>query len=201
MSATNQIELIRRQAMRHKYEDGFVEMSMGIIYIASAIFLIAIFAAEQAYALIIAFCALVAIFSGAFVVRHIVKNLKEQVTYPRTGYVEYSPEKRHVSRWLEIVLALSLVGVAFVFYDTPELLAFFNGLVLAISIGYKSWQANLKRLSGVAGLAFLFGILFAVPDLSVQISYIGPVMGTGLALIISGTMAFRDYLQTYAVEE
>ncbi len=201
MSTEKQLSRIRRISMQYKYADGFVEMSLGIIFVITSILLLTIFALDNDYAWLITVGAVISIFAIAFVLGRVVNNLKENITYPRTGYVEIDnpEEKRFI--FIRLAMAVALIGVAWLLKDTPNSIALFNGLVMAIVTGLIGVQYGVRRLYGIAALAIVFGIVFTWSGFSTDISYTGPYAGTGLALIVSGALTLSKYLQNNQSED
>ncbi len=195
MSTEQQLERIHRQAQRYCYEDGFVEMSLGGIFIATSVGIALIESLEGEAARIASLLMLTLMFVASNTFPKVVQSLKERITYLRTGYVSYSQSKRG-GLWLEIGVALGVILLAiFVpdfLKDNPSI---FYGLVLAISIGMIAYQIGLGRMYIGAVVAIGMGILLAIGDASAVISSMAPFAAGGLTLVITGLLALRNYLQ------
>lgn len=201
MSTEKQLDGIRRQTIQYKYIDGFTEIALGSIFVVASIFLTAIFSLDKDYVWLVTIGAVSGVFAVGFLLSRIVNRLKANITYPRTGYVEYKEANEKRLPWLELALAAFLIVIAWFLKDTPDPLPIFNGLVLAIVLGVMGMQNALKRFYVVAIIAFLLGIAFTLADFSTAVRYIGPYAGTGLALIVSGFLTFNRYLQAHSLED
>ena len=195
MSTEQQLERIRRQTQRYCYEDGFVEMALGGIFIVTSLGLALLASLEGTAVWIAGLVWLLLVFGVGYLVSQTVQSLKERITYLRTGYVAYN-ESQKGGLWLEIGAALGLIVLAALFSDLLEdNPSVFYGLILAISVGIIGYQIGLWRMYIGAVVAIGMGILLAIGDASAVISSMAPFAAGGLTLVITGLLALRNYLQ------
>lgn len=199
MAAEQQLDHYRRQANRYCFEDGFMEMVFGTIFLVMAIGMFLMFSVDHAYMWIVTIGFLVVVFSLAFGASRLVGGLKERITYLRSGYVETGNHKA-IPRWVEIAGALTIIGVSFVMPNDFPQPAIINAMGVTFILGTIAYRVGLSRLYGVMFLAIALGfVVFYIGDVDV-IQAAGPFASTGVLLLISGGLTFYNYLHTHPVE-
>lgn len=193
---TNNLDDLMRRPYRYFYVDGLVEMGVGGLFFIIGLFLLVMTAAQQATALawVAGIALVVLIIGGTYGVKWLIGVLKERVTYQRTGYVSYRQQPDR-GRWLVVAGALLLAVLMLALPDWGRRMAFVDGTLLAIILGYLGYRASLRRLYVIGGVAFLIGLgasLFTANEiLGTTLTF----AGTGLALLISGGFALGTYLR------
>lgn len=145
MPAILDLKEVERRAFRSTYQDGLLDMYMGAIVMAMAIF---VHRPEDGYALtnIVVAMVVIAVGNGLFWAG------KKFVTLPRMGQVRFGPARKQKSRTLAIILGLvvlvqaSIVGLPALGWLNPQV----GAQVTSFLAGH-----SLERLS-VATLASLF---------------------------------------------
>ncbi|MGB3716887.1 MAG: hypothetical protein WA996_20905, partial [Candidatus Promineifilaceae bacterium] len=108
---TDQVDDAVRRVHKYLYEDGLIEIGVGILFIVVGLGLIAFVAIQDntimGVTLIVGLLALA--FGGALSTKRALEAVKERVTYPRTGYVSYRSGETNRGRWLAPVAAILLL--------------------------------------------------------------------------------------------
>jgi hypothetical protein len=192
----DEIKELRRQTFRYYYQDGLVELAVGLLFLVIGLDTWLISSVPSGTTLATAAWILLPLLTigGVFGVQRLVIKLKERWVYPRTGYVEYGA-KPSPYRWLVVGASLVLVVATFVLpYPVLDKMSVIGGVLLFIILASIGVQIGLGRLVVVAGLALASGILFAfITD--------GEVVGitltfavTGAALMLAGGWGLQSYL-------
>lgn len=195
---SNTIQEIQKQTYRYYYQDGLVELAVGILFLVVGLDTWVISSlAFGSPAAIAAWIALPIItIGGIYGVNRVVKTLKERHVHHRTGYIEYVP-KRNPYRWVisGVLLALILAMILLP-HDWDWLLkgSVAGGVILCAILTSIGLQVNLRRLIIVGALSLGFGIGSALSPLSDTSSLAATFAASGLILVFTGGAAFRKYL-------
>lgn len=193
----NQIRQIMQRTMRYYYDDGLVEITLGLLFTLISLAVLAMLFAPlgPAYAIGISFGLMVLIFVGVFAVRWLVATLKERITYERTGYVQYKNETTKVGRWLMLLPTVFVVITALFLPEWMNAMSVMEGALLFLVFFYMGVRVHMRRMIGLAILNLIVGIAAAWQRL-------GDVQGTaavfvacGLALLLTGSWTLRAYLK------
>jgi len=189
------INQIQKQTFRYYYEDGLVELAVGLLFTVIGLNTWAISSTTPGTLLPIL------TIGGIFGVKYLVTTLKEKLVYPRTGYIDYST-KPNPYRWLVIGGALAMVVVVvFLPYEWLNRESVAGGTLMFLILVSIGTQVNLRRLIFIGGFALVLGIgLTFLPGsehagLSLTYAIIG------MALLISGGLALKAYLTENPISE
>lgn len=193
---------IERRTRRYFYEDGFVEIAVGLLFlILGGYFFASVTLAETSRvrswlqaSLLLVICA------GVFLVGRLVRFLKTRITYPRTGYVAYKkradgPRRRVAAGLSGAVIGASLSALLAISPSAKAWLPALNGLLLAAAVYLFARRADVPRfhvlaaVSAVIGLAVVLGGFEDIRGVSLYYAAFGG------ALILSGLVALRLYLR------
>jgi len=189
------ITQIQKQTFRYYYEDGLVEMAVGLLFAIIGLDVLLIRSAPQGTPISIGAWILLPILTvaGIYGVQRFVKNLKEKFVHPRTGYIEYAA-KPSPYRWLvsgfALVLAVSFLFLPYDWLQKGSVTAGMIFFVILVSIGV---QVGLKRLIAEGILSFILGIVLAFLPFNDNASLVATFIPTGLLLILVGSWVFRKY--------
>jgi hypothetical protein len=193
----NQAETYGRQAQRYCYDDGFMEIALGVLFTFASLILTAIMALNKPTAIAFGLTAALVLLALSFGASRVVHDLKERITYVRTGFVR--PRENSTSVWGEIgtSIAFVLVSLAVVLLipDQDTAVPIFNGMLMAMTVGYMANRARIARLYVVAALSLASGIAAALTSLPMGLTYMLPYGVAGVALLISGTITLQKYLR------
>jgi len=189
------ITQIQKQTFRYYYEDGLVEMAVGLLFAIIGLDVLLISSAPPGTPISIGAWILLPILTvaGIYGVQRFVKNLKEKFVHPRTGYIEYAAKPSRY-RWLvsgfALVLAVSFLFLPYDWLQKGSVTAGMIFFVILVSIGV---QVGLKRLIAEGILSFILGIVLAFLPFNDNASLVATFIPTGLLLILVGSWVFRKY--------
>lgn len=190
------IDHIIRRTRRYWYEDGFAEIAIGLLFsiVGLGLYLQKLATGDPIWLMVVIVGLMIFIFSSSLLVKWLVTLLKQRVTYPRTGYVEYDPERERQSRFPVIAFALVLALMGLLIPDQFSSMGIVVGLLMGMIMAYLAYRSAIPRFMVGAGVAVILGLLttyLALDDIVGTALVFG---GVGLALLIGGTLALIGYL-------
>ncbi len=195
----NQIDQIVQTTRRYWFDDGFVEISWGALLGVGA----SLVAAQELVPhsslwlpiTLVAFPLL--IFAVSIAIRAFVIALKEQVTFPRTGYVSLH---NNAGRSILLMLVVS-VTIGIMIAILTQLLnheAIIAGLALAAAFTSLGFRFGVQRFYALGILAMLLGITVSLPlNVSESLGIVVLLGGTGVGMLVSGLLVLRRYLNQH----
>lgn len=190
-------EEIVRRTYRYYYEDGLVEIGIGLLFTVVGLLLFTWKAVENGSWVggLLAVGLMLLVIGGVYGVRWGVQQVKERITYPRTGYASYREGVPSRGRWVVVIAALLLAIASSFLPMVLQTMALMEGVLLAVILGYLGYRVNLTRFYVAAAVALLIGLVATLlfPD-DVTGSAI-TFSGTGIVLLVGGMMAFINYLR------
>jgi hypothetical protein len=194
---SNAIQDIQKQTFRYYYQDGLVELAVGILFLVIGIdtFVISSLPPDTPSAVAAWIALPLVTIGGIFWVQRVVKRLKERHVHPRTGYIEYA-SKPNRYRWLVIGFAFALaISILVLPYEWLQKGSVTGGSILCLILASIGAQVGLKRLIGVGAIGLILGLVFAFLPLTDNASLAASFAATGLILAITGSLAFQNYLK------
>ncbi len=157
------------RAIQYYYIDGTFEFTFGgLCLLLAGFFFIQAAVPENLSANLLSLALMVVIPLGAILINHLIKRFKEQVTYPRTGYVAYQSSQgrqRRVRLALKIGVSLLVGGVVAVFITrTPKSLdwmAALTSLVFGLVLAFIGFRSGLSRFYLLGFLVLLSGMVLS----------------------------------------
>ena len=195
------IKEIKLAAFRYWFEDGLSEIVVGTLFLLIGLLI-------QAETLILpgsflagtsGLASFILVVVGVWLARRVIRSLKERLTYPRTGYVDYHkghPVPRVLTPVIGAFIAAILVWLIKTYPQTsPVWIPLFQGIVLAIFLLVIGLRSGLVRFHILALITLLFSLglsqLTNRETVTVGITF----AAFGLGLTLSGLIALRRYLQ------
>ncbi len=191
-----------RRARRYWYEDGLGEIAIGSVFV-----ILGGYFATQALVTgrlgrtgdILLNLLFPAIVLGAGLgMRRIIAKVKERLVYPRAGYATY-PQAQRVPKWVTGMIAGAVAGlIAVLARSAPGVEAWIpacQGFVVAGFLWWLGRLSGLARFNLLALFSALVGVSVSVLRPSATISGSLFFGGMGLALVISGWTAFRQFVR------
>jgi hypothetical protein len=148
---------------------------------------------------------------GGFLISRLSQRLKEQVTYPRTGYVAYSRQGRPIKRTTQLLIRIGLplltvILLALIFLNRAKFPAqsqdqaiYLNpglmGLMFSGIFAIVGWKIPLPRYYLIAAAVFLISTVFLVSGSggNLGMALLSGVMS--LILFVSGGVTLWKYLR------
>lgn len=193
---SNSIQEIQKQTYRYYYQDGLAELAVGVLFSIIGLNLWLVSAAPKGTPLALAaWIALPILTVGGIIwVQRFIKNAKESLVFPRTGYVAYDTQPNPY-RWLIMGIPLLVVALAIIFSDSwLNRESVMGGILLCLILGSIGVRVNLWRLIGIGIFGMVLGITLAYLQLSEHVGLAITYTFAGLALLLSGGIAWRSYL-------
>jgi len=136
---------------------------------------------------------------GFFFVRRLINAAKLRVTYPRTGYVEYStPENKILTNVLSALVAM-IMAMTFIFivrqFNRVDAMVAVTGAVMGIILFVKQvWTAKVKRFYILSVAALMYGAALSVSGFprGYNLALFYALMS--LSFAISGGLTLKKYL-------
>jgi hypothetical protein len=198
------MENIQKQTYRYYYEDGLAEMAVGLLFtlVGFNIWLIHVTSSGSAFSIASWILLPVLTIGGVFGVQYLLSRLKEQLIYPRTGYVAYRDEPKK-SRWWVIAVALgALAGAYLLPYSWLEKMSVITGAILCAALITIGTRANLNRLIALGLFVLISGLGMAYFVDSELAGLALTFVLAGLALLAAGGIGFLTYRsKSYAIHE
>ena len=194
---------IEQRVKRYWYNDGIGELMGGGIFLLLALYFSAQqYLGDRSFAGGLLQAGFVVVLIGsAFLARRLIGWLKEQVTYPRTGYVEYRSGGRNIRlmRVLSAGIAM-LVAMAAIFitrrFNTIDAMTALTGLLVAVILIVKQgWASGIGRFYFLSMVSVALGVGLSISGLA-QGYNLGLYYGLmGIAFAVSGGLTLMKYLR------
>ena len=188
-----------RRTWRYWYEDGLVEMGTGGLFVVAGMFcLLQAWLPPGSGKEVLWTFGLPLILLGGWVAGRLVQAVKERLTYPRTGYVGYWRERgrRAASRLLVGAALGALVGaILAVAPGATSWMPALQGILVGGASLHLGHRLELARFYAVAIVSTLVGAVLSLAGLADMRSNAVYFATLGVALVASGGLALRAYLE------
>jgi hypothetical protein len=196
----DEIQQVVKRTRQYWFTDGFVEISMGGIFLILALYfyLQSVLPPESLILLILQAGFILVIFGTLFLGKRLVNRLKSRVTFPRSGYVAYqvpSNKQRILSMGIALVIAALIAGL---FITTPTSLNWIpaiTGFIVAIVWLISGARVGLIRFFVLSVVSMVLGTGLSLSGLETYFSLSIYYAAMGLSLILSGTLTLANYLR------
>ena len=193
---------VEQRVKRYWYVDGFGELVGG----GGMCLILALYFAAQQYfgddsligGLLQASLVLVLI-GGMVLVRRLINAAKVRVTYPRTGYVEYSTPKNKVFAGILSGVVGMIMAMTFIFivrqFNRIDAMVAVTGVVMGIILLVKQvWTTKVKRFYILSAAALIYGVVLSVSGFprGYNLGLFYALMSISFA--ISGGLTLKRYL-------
>lgn len=193
---------VEQRVKRYWYVDGFGELVGG----GGMCLILAIYFSAQQYfgddsliGTLLQVSLFFVLVGGMFFVRRLINVAKLRVTYPRTGYVEYSQPGN--KRWMVVLSAVAgmVMAMSFIFivrqFSRIDAMVAVSGVVMGIILFVKQvWTVKVKRFYILSAAAVLYGVVLSVSGFprGYNLGLLYALMG--LSFAISGGLTLKRYL-------
>ncbi len=193
---------VEQRVKRYWYVDGFGELVGGggmclilAIYFSAQQF----FGDDSLIGVLLQLSLFFVLVGGMFFVRRLINAAKLRVTYPRTGYVEYTqPQNKRLIGVLSAIVGM-VMAMTFVFivrqFSRIDAMVAVTGVVVSIILFVKQvWNAKVKRFYILSAAAILYGVVLSVSGFprGYNLGLFYALMG--LSFAISGGLTLKRYL-------
>lgn len=191
-------EMVKR-TYRYYYDDGLAELAIGLLFMLLGLVLFGwLFLGTAPWVTItVVAVTVLLILAAPFLAKWVVQNVKERVTYQRTGYVAYRPGEPNAGRWIVIGGVLIMVLLMLVLPEWFSQMSLVVGAILALVLGLLGYRAQVWRFYLVAAVALGTGILTAIWGAEEVIGSALTFGITGLVLVLTGGITLLAYLRQH----
>lgn len=200
---------VEQRVRRYWYTDGIGELIGGGMFLLLGLyFSIQQYYGDQSFVGVVLQSGFALIFiGGAIVARQLINALKIRLTYPRTGYVEYSASGKNVvwRRVGAVFVAMIVATFSIVItrkFDAIDSLVAVTGLLIGLMLLAKQdWSSGLPRFYTLSAISVILGIVLSLSGLprGYDLGAFYGLMGT--AFVISGSLTLRRYLKENPLPE
>ncbi len=194
------INQAKRRAYQYWYSDGLAEIISGSIFVLVSllIYLQMVISVQSLLGKLVLALYVIGTLLGALWGRRVIHYLKERITYPRTGYVDYkksSPTRRYITLGIGAVLGVVWI---LLFQQYPDMMSwypFIPGLSVGLLFAVLGYRINLPRFYIFALISCVISAVLATMGLRGQhadVCYFGSM---GTALLVSGVVILWRYLR------
>jgi MFS family permease len=197
------MDKVVRRTYRYFYDEGLVEMALGLIFIAVGIWLV-IWDGLTAGALSGLFLAVglpLLIFGSAVFFKQLIKKLKERITYPRTGYVSYRQDQPDRGRWLFIGTAALFTLLAIFLPDSFNQMSVMVGALLGVILIYMGYRVEVRRFYLIGVISIILGFGLAQLGINEVIALGLLFTAVGVVLLLSGAITLIFYLRSHPEQQ
>lgn len=201
---TDPLHNAQKRAFQYWYVDGSFEFSFGgLCLILAAYFYANYVLAESWFANLLTALFVLIIIGGGYLVNKLVMAMKEQLTFPRTGYIAFQ-RKTGSSRWGRAIL----LGIISATVSAVMIILLMNksmnfswvvtatGLVFGAVVIYLGIRTAVKRFFINAAFSFIIGIAFGFANLPENLGLTGFYSSLGIILLLIGGISLWQYLRT-----
>ncbi|MCC6259481.1 MAG: hypothetical protein IT311_01360 [Anaerolineales bacterium] len=194
---------IERRVRRYWFKDGIGEMVIGGLFVLLAIYVAGHqwLPVDSNAPLYLDGGLILILLLGIFLTNRLINVFKLQITYPRTGYVEYYPAKGEEFS-AKVFIFLSFAGFVILVVGVGKWVGTFRWLpsVLGLLIGLtliivRLRAAELNRFYYLAGAAFGFGLGASLVNWLPQYTVSLFFALFGIVLFATGFITLRKYLR------
>jgi hypothetical protein len=190
------------RTIQYFYVDGSFEFGFGLLCLILAIFFYAETSMHGWLAAIVDSSLVLVMIGGAWLIRHLIKLLKERVTWPRTGYVTYNRQNSAKRGWriaLGLGVGILVAVVATVLSKTPGIhlntMPMLSGFLLGVVFAFLGWRTTMLRFYLLALFSCMLGGVLAYSPAVDNFALAGYYLVFGLVLITAGAFVLRAYLR------
>lgn len=194
----NDLNKTIRRTQQYWFEDGLVELLLGLLFVVlSGLFWWQV-ASDSEYAALVGGIAMpFIIVLGAILMGVSLRWLKQRLVYPRTGYVTYAKptkKQRGLSALLGLVIGAAM-AVAITQLELAELTPAFIGAGIGFALFMLGNRVGLVRFHLLAVWTVAGGVIIAFLGVDEMVASTYALGLIGLSLVASGGFAFWRYWQ------
>jgi hypothetical protein len=205
MEKNSEIDRITKRPIQYWFEDGIGELITGGLFVLIGIyFVLQEIITSPALKGVLSILSVFIIGGGVLLGRRLINKLKEQLVYPRTGYVTYPrrPSKGKLAVTLSMTIAVAIMVIMLGRSNsTFDWITFVIGAICGALMFFQAVQTSLFRLYLEATLAILMGAVVAVLGTGGMLNSGLYFLIYGLILIFAGGCALRNYFKKAPVTE
>ena len=202
---TDPLQNAQKRALQYWFVDGTFEFTFGgLCLVLSAYFFSLHLAAGTWLAALFPVAFFLLMIGGGWLLYRLIIRMKENITFPRTGYVSLAgkSDKNRTKRFF-LALVSGVVAVAMVmlvvFFEQLSVefdaTAALTGLVFAGVMTFLGFRIGIQRFFVSAAICFALGITFGFANLSGTFGLVGFYGVLGLIMLLFGGLVLWKYLR------
>jgi hypothetical protein len=200
------LEETRRRAIQYRFADGVMEIAMG-----GMLFMLGLYFSFQAIYTgtpvgeLLTGSFLVIFVGGWYGMHKLTENLKQRLTYPRSGYAAFrEPQGNRGLRYASAAVAAALFAGGLAYFQvkappTINLMPVVFALLIAVIAGFLAFRTNLARFFALGLISLILGGLFAFLPIGNYLALGLYNTAMGFVLLGSGVVNLRYYLHANPV--
>ena len=205
---TNDLKKPQLRAIQYFYVDGSFEFGFGLLCLILGVFFYVETNVQGWLSTVVDSSLVLVMIGGAWLINRLIKQLKERLTWPRTGYLTYSRRSGRKFGWRLVVGMVSgglIAAIATVLITAPNAqvatMPVLSGLLLGIVMVVIGWRTRLNRFHLLAGLSTADGIAMGFSRMENTTALAAYYIVFGLVLFASGAWVLRSYLRQNPAEK
>ena len=190
------------RAIQYFYVDGSFEFGFGLLCLILGVFFYVETHVQGWLSAVVDGSLILVMIGGAWLIFRLIKKLKEQITWPRTGYVTYNRQEGYKRGWrvaLGMISGGLVAATVAVLVTIPSIhiamMPLLSGFLLGIVMAVFGWRNRLMRFYFLAGLSTAVGIALAYSRMQNIVALAVYYLIFGLLLFATGTWVLRVYLR------
>jgi hypothetical protein len=202
MSEFIDIEKVIRNTRRYWFADGIVELCGGglISFFALSYYLTSLISNVVVKSLLLGLGQPVIILLGAFAIRKIITWMKENITYPRTGYLSFHnpPENRRVQRIIKVIIVSAIASMVVAFFTqllSIQLMPVISMVLFSLVTIYLGYQNAVTRFYFVAVVLITLGLILSAVNMEDVMRFVILYASLGFTWMVSGLITLFNYLR------
>lgn len=194
----NDLNKTIRRAQQYWFEDGLVELLLGLLFVVlSGLFWWQVVSDSEYAALVGGIAMPFIIVLGALLLGVSLRWLKQRLVYPRTGYVTYAKptnKQRGLSALLGLIIGAAMAATI-TQLELAEMATAFIGVGVGLALFMLGNRVGLLRFHLLAVWTVGVGVVIAFLRVAENVASTYALGLIGLGLVASGGFAFWRYWQ------
>jgi len=199
---SNDLKESQLRAIQYFYVDGTYEFGFGLLWLIMAGYFYAEAHLSGWLSAVVDVSLVLVMIGGGYLIKLLIRRLKERLTWPRTGYVSYQ-RKQGIQRGWRIALTLVIGGVVasattmLVMNEDIQIaiLPLLSGLLIGMVMVILGWRTSIPRFYLMALLSAALGVTLAYSGLENSVSLITYYASLAVVQLFTGTCVLSNYLR------
>jgi len=199
---SNDLKESQLRAIQYFYVDGTYEFGFGLLWLIMAGYFYAEAHLSGWLSAVVDVSLVLVMIGGGYLIKLLIRRLKERLTWPRTGYVSYQ-RKQGIQRGWRIALTLVIGGVVasattmLVMNEDIQIaiLPLLSGLLIGMVMVILGWRTSIPRFYLMALLSAALGVTLAYSGLENSVGLIAYYASLAVVQLFTGTCVLSNYLR------
>jgi len=190
------------RAVQYFFVDGSFEFGFGLLCLILAVFLYVDTHIQGWLSALVTASLVLVLIGGGWLIKWMIKLLKERLTWPRTGYVTYRRREDGKRSWrmaTGLLIGGAVSGGTMILVKNPNLhfaaMPLVSGVLFGLVMVFMGWRARLGRFPLYGGISLSIGAILAFSGLQNIAAVCVYYLAFGLFLFITGACVLWAYLR------